>query len=469
MIQNIYHLLVENWSFFSGLLWEHIGIALLSSIIAIILGLVAGILLNEYRRAVNPTMMVINFLYTIPSISMLGFLIPFSGIGNATAVIALVIYALLPMVRNTYTGLSSIDKEMIEAATSLGLSHVQRLRYIELPLAFPVIMVGIRNMLVMTIALTGVASFIGAGGLGVAIYRGITTNNTTMTVAGSLLIAFLALIMDGVLGFFEKIILYRGHCKRTFKRIGIVASIVIISGIGVFMWPSQQSDVIHVATKPMTEQLILGDMLKLLIEQDTDLTVEVTAGVGGGTSNIQPAMESGQFDMYGFNNTYGLAVRKDIANKYNLKTYSDLARVSSQLILGGEYDFFGRQDGYSGLQRVYGMDFKDTKDMDIGLKYQAIESGHVDAMPIFTTDGQLSHASIVVLKDDKHLYPSYVCGNVVRIDVLKKHPELESVLLKLTNTITDQDMSYMNYEVESEGQKPHDVAERYLRIKGLLY
>lgn len=123
MIQNIYHLLVENWSFFSGLLWEHIGIALLSSIIAIILGLVAGILLNEYRRAVNPTMMVINFLYTIPSISMLGFLIPFSGIGNATAVIALVIYALLPMVRNTYTGLSSIDKEMIEAATSLGLSR----------------------------------------------------------------------------------------------------------------------------------------------------------------------------------------------------------------------------------------------------------------------------------------------------------------------------------------------------------
>ena len=104
---------------------------------------------------------------------MLGFLIPFSGIGNATAVIALVIYALLPMVRNTYTGLSSIDKEMIEAATSLGLSRVQRLRYIELPLAFPVIMVGIRNMLVMTIALTGVASFIGAGGLGVAIYRGL--------------------------------------------------------------------------------------------------------------------------------------------------------------------------------------------------------------------------------------------------------------------------------------------------------
>ena len=273
MIQNIYHLLVENWSFFSGLLWEHIGIALLSSIIAIILGVVAGILLNEYRRAVNPTMMVINFLYTIPSISMLGFLIPFSGIGNATAVIALVIYALLPMVRNTYTGLSSIDKEMIEAATSLGLSRIQRLRYIELPLAFPVIMVGIRNMLVMTIALTGVASFIGAGGLGVAIYRGITTNNTTMTVAGSLLIAFLALIMDGVLGFFEKIILYRGHCKRTFKRIGIVSSIVIISGIGVFMWPSQQSNVIHVATKPMTEQLILGDMLKVLIEQDTDLTV----------------------------------------------------------------------------------------------------------------------------------------------------------------------------------------------------
>ena len=206
MIQNIYHLLVENWSFFSGLLWEHIGIALLSSIIAIILGLVAGILLNEYRRAVNPTMLVINFLYTIPSISMLGFLIPFSGIGNTTAIIALTIYALLPMIRNTYAGIDNIDKSIIESARGMGSTEFQILYKIKIPLATTVILAGFKNMVVMTIALAGIASFIGAGGLGIAVYRGITTNNQTMTIAGSLLIALLALLCDLIIGGIEKII-----------------------------------------------------------------------------------------------------------------------------------------------------------------------------------------------------------------------------------------------------------------------
>ena len=206
MIQNIYHLLVENWSFFSGLLWEHIGIALLSSVIAIILGVVSGILLNEYRRAVNPTMMVINFLYTIPSISMLGFLIPFSGIGNTTAIIALTIYALLPMIRNTYAGIDNIDKSIIESARGMGSTEFQILYKIKIPLATTVILAGFKNMVVMTIALAGIASFIGAGGLGVAVYRGITTNNQTMTIAGSLLIALLALLCDLIIGGIEKII-----------------------------------------------------------------------------------------------------------------------------------------------------------------------------------------------------------------------------------------------------------------------
>ena len=163
-----------------------------------------GILISEFQKTSKPTLGFINFLYTIPSISMLGFLIPFSGIGNATAVIALTVYALLPMVRNTHTGITNVDPVLLEAAKGMGSTKLQILLKIKLPLAMPIIISGIRNMVTMTIALAGIASFIGAGGLGVAIYRGITTNNTAMTMVGSLLIALLALVMDMLLGFIEK-------------------------------------------------------------------------------------------------------------------------------------------------------------------------------------------------------------------------------------------------------------------------
>ena len=163
-----------------------------------------GILISEFKKTAKPTLGIINFLYTIPSISMLGFLIPFSGIGNVTAVIALMVYALLPMVRNTYTGMTNVDSAILEAAKGMGSTRIQVLFKIKLPLAMPVIVSGIRNMVTMTIALAGIASFIGAGGLGVSIYRGITTNNTAMTMIGSLLIALLALVMDFLLGFIEK-------------------------------------------------------------------------------------------------------------------------------------------------------------------------------------------------------------------------------------------------------------------------
>lgn len=510
-MQQSLSLLVSKWSFFQELLIQHIEISLIAIVVAIVVGGISGVLISEYQKAAKPTLSVINFLYTIPSISMLGFLIPFSGIGNATAIIALIIYALLPMVRSTYTGITSVDLAIIEAAKGMGSTRGQILRKVQIPLAMPVIMSGIRSMATMTIALAGIASFIGAGGLGVAIYRGITTNNTAMTIDGSLLIAVLALLVDFLLGIAERRMnTHNKKAKRTNKIIALIAAVLIVCLAFGMLLPKKEDRVIHVAAKPMTEQYILGNMLKDVIEQDTNLTVDLTTGVGGGTSNIEPGMESGKFDlypeytgtgwnmvlkkkdiysekqfpqlqngyenklnmkwvgMYGFNNTYGIGVRKDIADKYHLKTYSDLQRVSSQLRFGAEYDFFGRKDGYKALCKTYGLTFKSTKDMDIGLKYKAMAEMKIDIMPIFTTDGQLSHADITVLKDDKHLYPSYMCGNVVREETLNKHPELEDVLKKFNSTITDKDMQKMNYEVETEKKEPAAVAKAYLKSKGLL-
>nr|WP_303247421.1 glycine betaine ABC transporter substrate-binding protein [uncultured Methanobrevibacter sp.] len=510
ILTDVFNLIYAQRNFFLNLTIEHLQISIISIVIAIIIGLGLGIIVAEFKKN-KWILVIVNLIYTIPSIALFGFLIPFTGIGDFTAIIALTIYALLPMVRNTYTGINNIDSQIIEAAEGMGSTKFQILYKIKLPIAVPHIMSAIRNMTIMTVALAGIAAFIGAGGLGVAIYRGITTNNMAMTLAGSILIAILAIILDLILGQIEKRVDYNRRSKSKINRKHIaIIGIVLLAVVGGIFISSESGDVIHVATKPMTEQYIMGAMLKEVIEENSDLSVEVTSGVGGGTSNIQPGMLKGEFDLYpeytgtgwmevlkkdgvynessfktlnedynneynlswvgdyGFDDTYGIAVSKDVADKYNLKTYSDLAKVSNQLTFGAEYDFFEREDGYNALKDTYGMDFKSVKDMDIGLKYDAIKSNEVDVINIFTTDGRLTDSEVVVLEDDKGLYPSYECYNVIRNEILEEHPELEDILLKLNNSISSDEMAKMNYEVEIEKKDPSEVAHEFLVKKGII-
>ena len=510
MISQLIKLLTEDFKFFLNLTVEHILISLLAISIASVLGIILGIIISEYRKFSGLILGTVNILYTIPSIALLGFFITITGVGNTTALIALIIYALLPIIRSTYTGIITINPLIIEASEGMGSTKLQQLFKVKIPLALPVLMSGIRNMVTMTIALAGIASFVGAGGLGVAIYRGITTNNSAMTFLGSLLIAILALVFDFILGLIEKRLTNHKRIKYKINPKLIILGLFIVIFGAYFSLNSKKNKTINIATKPMTEGYILGQMLTELIEQDTDLKVNITNGVGGGTSNIHPAIVKGEFDLYpeytgtswetvlkkengydeskfdelqkeykekynleyvnlyGFNNTYGLAVNRDIAEKYNLKTYSDLAKVSNNLIFGAEYDFFEREDGYKELQKVYNVDFKKKIDMDIGLKYQAMKDKKIDVMVIFTTDGQLAISDVVVLEDDKKMYPSYRAGTVVRSEILSKYPELKAVLEKLNNILDDKTMADLNYQVESEGKKPEDVAREYLQEKGLL-
>ena len=293
--------------------------------------------------------------------------------------------------------------------------------------------------------------------------------------------------------------------SRIIAALLTVSATLFLAGCG-----DKSSDIVRIATKPMTEQLILGEMLKILIEKDTPLKVEITKGVGGGTSNIHPALLKGEFDLYpeytgtgwsfvlkkegipddrtllaelsqdykqkfglewvglyGFNNTFGLVVRNELAEKNDIRTFSDLARHSGSYVFGAEYDFYEREDGYDSLRSAYGFDFAKHVDLDIGLKYLAINNKQIDVMTVFTTDGQLSSSDVRLLKDDKHFYQTYYCGTVVRSDVLEKHPALRSVLMKMNNVITEQEMARMNYAVEKEGRNEHDVAMEFLRAKGL--
>ncbi|MEX1307802.1 MAG: glycine betaine ABC transporter substrate-binding protein [Eubacteriales bacterium] len=295
--------------------------------------------------------------------------------------------------------------------------------------------------------------------------------------------------------------------KRIISKILIVVlvlTLAIMSGCG-----AKEKKVV-IASKPMTEQYILVEMLTYLIEANTDITVEQKMGIGGGTSNIHPAMISGEVDiypeytgtgwlfvlkqdlindpdalyqatkeaydteyditwsnLYGFNDTYGLAMKKDKAEALGIKTYSDLAAASADLNLGAEYDFYERGDGYPGLVETYGFDFGEKTELDIGLKYQSISSDEVDVINVFSTDGRLKEANLVVLQDDKNFFPSYYCATLIRNETLKEYPELADVLAMLDGAISDEEMTYLNYLVEIENKDPKQVALDFLIEKGL--
>ena len=199
MIGDIFRLYIGRWEFFSELLVQHIILTLISIAVITLIGLSLGMFMTRHRIFAKIVLAITNFIYTIPSIALFGFLVIFTGIGETSAIIALVIYGLLPIIRNTYVGIKEVDPQIIESALGMGSTNMQMLFKVQFPLALPVIFAGFRIMVIMTIALAGIASFIGAGGLGVAIWRGITTNFPAMTIAGSLLVALLAILTDFVI------------------------------------------------------------------------------------------------------------------------------------------------------------------------------------------------------------------------------------------------------------------------------
>ncbi|WP_242985348.1 glycine betaine ABC transporter substrate-binding protein [Vallitalea okinawensis] len=266
-----------------------------------------------------------------------------------------------------------------------------------------------------------------------------------------------------------------------------------------------------VASKPHAEQYILAEMITQLIETHTDIQVEQKLGIGGGTANIHPAMEKGEIDiypeytgtgwlfvlkeelindpeqlyvevkakymedyniqwldLYGFNNTYALALKKPLADELGISTYSELALKGNGLNFGAEYDFYEREDGYPGLENVYGLEFEDKIELDIGLKYEAIASNEVDVINVFSTDGLLKKYELTVLEDDKNFFPAYQPSTLIRSETLKEYPELEEVLNMLAGQISDEEMIQLNYLVEKENKDPKDVAKEFLVEKGLI-
>lgn len=292
------------------------------------------------------------------------------------------------------------------------------------------------------------------------------------------------------------------------KLIGILtlATIISLTALGC----GSKKDTVVIGSKNYNEQLILGNMIASMIEHNTDLKVERKLNLGG-TSIAFSALKSNQIDMYvdytgtglvsimkqeaisdpdkvynkvkdyynkeyniswlkplGFNNTFTLSVRKDTAEKYNLKTISDLAKVSNSLTLGCTLEFSDRPDGYPGLSKLYNMKFKNVTPVDGGLRYTALVNKKTDVIDAFSTEGLLKAFDLVVLKDDKNFFPPYYAAPIIRNETLKTHPEIEGVLNKLENQITDEEMREMNYKVDKLNADPVQVADEFLKSKGFI-
>lgn len=486
-------------------LLEHIQISFIALFFAVLIAIPLGIFLTRHKKAAEAIIGVTAVLQTIPSLALLGLLIPLFGIGTIPAIIALVIYALLPILRNTYTGIYEVDSSLIEAGRAMGMNRRKLLTKVELPLALPVIMAGIRTAMVLIVGTATLAALIGAGGLGDLILLGIDRNNTSLIVLGAIPAALLAIVFDFLLRQFERI---------SFKKSLISLSGAAIVAMLVIVLPNvmgEETEDIVIAGKLGSEPEILINMYKLLIEEETDLHVELEPGLGK-TSFVFNALRSGDIDIYpeftgtaiseflketadstereqvynqakeglsekfdlemlqpmDFNNTYALAVPQSTADSYQLESISDLKYIRQQINAGFTLEFSDREDGYRGIQKLYDIQFANVKTMEPKLRYGAIKSGDINLVDAYSTDSELRQYKLKVLEDDKGLFPPYQGAPLLRKETLDTYPELREPLNKLAGKITDDQMREMNYQVNARGKKAGDVAREFLETEGLL-
>ncbi|MFM7601117.1 MAG: glycine betaine ABC transporter substrate-binding protein [Pseudanabaena sp.] len=492
---------------------EHLILVIIAMIVAIAIGIPLGILITRHPRFASLILGLANALQTIPSLAIFGFLIsvPFlGGIGKTPAIVALTLYALLPIIRNTYIGIESIDPAVREAGRGMGMTDWQLLTQVELPLAAGVILAGVRIATVISVGIATIAAAIGGGGLGVFIFRGISTVNNQLILAGAVPAALMALAADFGLGLLEKKItqqkIKRSQFNRRLAIVGMVA-IAIITAIVTILLQQTPAKII-IGSKNFTEQLILGELLAQQIENHTNLQVDRRFNLGG-TFVCHEAVKTGQISAYveytgtaltavlkqapmtdaltvyqqvkqnyaekfqleimpslGFNNTFAITIRGEEARRLNLKTISEAAPYSRQWQAGFGYEFLERADGYAGLAKTYGLKFdKPPQQMEIGLMYQALANKKVDIIAGNSTDGLIPILDLFILEDDKKYFPPYEAVPVVNQAVLQKYPEVRGAIAQLAGLVSNQDMQKMNYQVDSQSLPVETVVRDLLRAK----
>ncbi|MEJ7740072.1 MAG: ABC transporter permease/substrate-binding protein [Chitinophagaceae bacterium] len=346
----------------------HIGLTFISLLIAMFIGLPLGIFISKNKKFAGFILNAAGVLQTIPSIALLGVMIPLLGIGARPAIVALFLYALLPIIRNTYTGITGVDGSVIEAARAMGMSRAQILYEVELPIAMPVLLAGIRTATVINVGVATLAAYVAAGGLGEFIFGGIALNNSNMILAGAVPAALLAILFDFLLSRAQRV-----NIQRLRK--------------GLWLMPL---------------------LLALL-----------------SSFYLLPSVYKGTW------------------------------------LAGFTPEFMGRTDGYLGLKEKYGLDIRTVVISD-AVMYQAAFNRKLDVISGYSTDGRLKAFALVVLEDDKNVFPPYYAAPLVRDETLKSYPELEATLNLLSGRINDSMMTELNYQVDYLKKSPESVAKTFL-------
>ena len=509
-------------------LGEHVVLVAASTAIAAAIGIPLGIVAARRPGLSRPIVGFANLAQTIPSLALFGFLIPLpliGGIGTRTALVALTVYAVLPILRATITGLQGVPPAVVECAVAMGLTPRQVLRQVEWPLALPAIVSGLRVAVVIGVGTATIASAIGAGGLGDYIFRGLAMVDATVILAGALPAALLALAADAALAAAGHLADPRRRSRRHVVVLGVVTLVAVMTAISGRA-TSGRADLI-VGSKNFTEQVVLGELMAQAIERQAGLTVERRLNLGG-TAIAHEALLSGGIDVYaeytgtsltaifkqppsadseqvyatvrdryasvglallprlGFNNTFAILVRDEDARRLGMKTVSDLAgqlrlkpeatqaarqaaaKATSAWRAGFGYEFLERPDGFKGLSAAYGLVFgAASRVMDLNLIYRALAAGEIDVTAGDATSGLIGALGLAVLEDDRHYFPVYDAAPVARASTMLQYPAAAAALRSLAGRVSAADMRQMNFAVDGEKQDPAVVVRGFLdRIGG---
>jgi osmoprotectant transport system permease protein len=485
------------------LVQQHVLLVLVSTAAAVAIGVPAGVLAARRPRLGRPLLALASVAQTIPSLALLGFLLPMpivGGLGPRTALVTLALYAVLPIVRTTATGIAQVDRAVVEAGVAMGMTSRQLLWLVEFPLALPSIVAGVRVATVIGVGTATIAAAIGAGGLGEYIFRGLSMVDGTTILAGAIPAAALALAADGGLAWIER-------RMRTRRPIALAAAatagaIAVLTASLIGSRPAGETAIV-VGSKNFTEQVVLGELVAQTLEQ-SGIPVVRKLNLGG-TFVCDRALRSGDLDVYveytgtavtavfheevahdparalertralyagqqitvldplGFNNTFTILVRAGDARASALRTIEDLTRVAAGWTPGFGYEFLQRDDGFPGLVMAYGLRFgAQPKAMDLSLIYKALADGQVDVIAGDATSALIEAFDLAPLEDNRRYFPPYDAVPVVRTATLLRQPRIHDALARLAGRVSEQDMRALNAAVDLQRRDVQTVVREFL-------
>jgi osmoprotectant transport system permease protein len=474
----------------------------LLTVSALLLGIafslpLAGLAVRRPALA-GPLLGVASIVQTIPGLALLALMVPLLGrIGVIPALVALVLYSMLPVLRNTVTGALEVDVDVIEAARGIGMTDGQILMRVRFPLAAPVIVAGVRTAAVWTVGMATLSTPVGATSLGNYIFSGLQTQNTAAVLLGCAGAAVLAISLDGIIRLAEV------AANRRDAKLAWLTTFLFVAAVGLASAPlladlARPSGRPHatVGAKTFTEQYILAEVIaNRLREAGFDVTIRE----GLGSTVVFNALTQDEIDVYvdysgtiwanqlkrkdtqpantvlaeieswlearhgistlgalGFENAYALAMRRDRAEELGISTLEDLSARSPMLSIGGDYEFFARPE-WIAVRDQYRMSFREERSFDSTLMYTAVFDGHVDAISAFSTDGRIAAFDLRVLEDPLSAFPPYDAVMLLSKSAAA-NPDLVKALVPLVGSLDDTRMRDANRRVDLDHHPVADVA-----------